>query len=86
MYTGIDNTLYVNSLGDLTSPSVTYPLDVKGYSALIADNRLYIGGNYKLHIFEVTPYLTIPLKPVTSIPTEYSVYKILRVGDELLLG
>ena len=74
------------SLGDLTSPTATYPLDVNCYSALITDNRLYLGGVYKLHIFEVTPSLTQPLTPVTKIPTKDTVYKILRVGDDLLLG
>ena len=86
LYTEVDETLYVYSVGDLTSPSATYPLGEKCFSALITDNRLYLGGDYKLHIFEVTPSLTEPLRPVTKIPTKYYVYKILRVGDDLLLG
>jgi hypothetical protein len=86
LYTEADDTLYVYSVGDLTSPSATYPLGGECFSALISDNRLYLGGEYKLHIFEVTPSLTEPLRPVTKITTEISVFKILRVGDDLLLG
>jgi hypothetical protein len=71
LYTETDETLYVYSLDDLTSFSATYPLGVFGFcfSALITDNRLYLGGVRQLHIFEVTPSLTEPLTPVTQIPT-----------------
>ena len=86
LYTEVDKTLYVYSVGDLTSPSATYPLGVFCYSGFIIENRLYLGGDYKLHIFEVTPSLTEPLTPVTQIPTKDYVNKILRVGDDLLLG
>jgi hypothetical protein len=81
-----DEILYVYSLGDLTSPCATYQLGDECYSGLITDNRLYIGGRLKLHVFEVTSSFTEPLKSVTKIPTESFVYKILRVGDDLLLG
>ena len=86
MYTEADETLFVYSVGDLTSPSATYPLERKCYSALITDNRLYLGGGCELFIFEVTQSLTEPLIPVTKISTKSSVFKILRVGDDLLLG
>jgi hypothetical protein len=86
LYTEANKTLYVYSLDDLTSPSATYPIDTRCSSALITENRLYLGGQYKLQIFEVTPSLTEPLTPVTQIRTEDSVFKILRVGDDLLLG
>jgi hypothetical protein len=86
LYTEANETLYVYSLGDLTSPLATYPLGVKCYSALISENRLYLGGVRKLHIFEVTPSLTEPLTPVTQITTKMPVNKIFRVGDDLLLG
>jgi hypothetical protein len=86
LYTMAKGTLYVYSLGDLTSPSASYPLYDSCYSALITENRLYIGGWCKLHIFEVTPSLTEPLTPVTQIPIMGLVLQILRVGDDLLLG
>ena len=86
MYTEADKTLYVYSVGDLTSPSATYPIGNHCYSALITENRLFLGGAYKLHIFEVTPSLTEPLTPVTQIPIKDPVNKILRLGDALLLG
>jgi hypothetical protein len=87
LYTEADGNLYVYSVIDLTSPSATYRLDdLCCYSALITDNRLYLGGVGELHIFEVTPSLNEPLKPVTKIPAKSGVLKILRVGDDLLLG
>jgi hypothetical protein len=86
LYTEADTTLYVYSVEDLTSPSATYPKLDKCFSALMIENRLYLGGVLKLHIFEVTPSLTEPLTPVTKIPTEKPLYKILRVGYDLLLG
>jgi hypothetical protein len=86
LYTEADKTLYVYSVDDLTSPSATYPKLGFCFSALITDNRLYLGGAYELKIFEVTPSLTEPLKSVTKIHTKQFVKKILRVGDDLLLG
>jgi hypothetical protein len=91
LYTWANKTLYVYSVGDLTSPPATYPLadlDIC-YSALIADNRLYLGGIGKLQIFEVTTSITEPLIPVTKISTnggQCGVYKIMRVGDDIFLG
>jgi hypothetical protein len=76
----------VYSLDHLTSPYATYQLGDDCFSGLITENRLYLGGTYELHIFEVTPSLTEPLTPVTQIPTEHYVLKILRMGDVLLLG
>jgi hypothetical protein len=91
MYTVVDDTLRVYSLSDLTSPSATYPLHTDCNSALIIEKRLYLcgcylDGWYHLHIFEMNPSLTEPLTPFTKIPTESPVYKILRVGDDLLMG
>jgi hypothetical protein len=86
LYTEVDKTLYVYSVYDFSSPSASYPLQEFCNSGLITENRLYLGGHYKLHIFEVTPSLTEPLTPVTQIPTKSYVTKILRVGDDLLLG
>jgi hypothetical protein len=74
-------------LSDLSSPIATYPLgDWRCPSGIITDNRLYLGGYEKLHIFEVTTSITQPLKLVTVIPTESYVNKILRAGHELLVG
>jgi hypothetical protein len=72
LYTEEDETLYVYSFSDINSPCATYPLGDYGrcYSALITENRLYLGGVNKLHIFEVTPSLTEPLTPVTQIRTK----------------
>ena len=86
MFTEADETLYVYSVGNLPSPFATYKLADKCYSGLITENRLFLGGAYKLHIFEETPSLTEPLTPVTQIPITDPVKKILRLGDALLLG
>jgi hypothetical protein len=82
LFTEADETLYVYSVGNLTSPCATYSLGDECNSGIITENRLYLGGTCKLHIFEVTPSLTEPLTPVTKIPTMKSVNKILRVGDD----
>jgi hypothetical protein len=87
LYTaGGDYTLYVYSKSDHRSPIATYPLGGWCYSGMIIDDRLYLGGDYKLHVFKVSTSLTQPLTPVTQITTEDWVYKILRVANELLLG
>jgi hypothetical protein len=86
LYIKSEKTLYVYSVDDLTSPCATYSLGDWCSSALITGNRLYLGGWDKLHIFKVTPSLTEPLTLVTQIPAESTVFKILRVGDDLLLG
>jgi hypothetical protein len=54
-------------------------------SGIITDNRLYLGGDKKLHIFEVNTSLS-ELSPVTVIDTMGWVNKILRVGHQLILG
>ena len=67
LYTWANQTLFVYSVGDLTSPPATYPLkdlDIC-YSALIIDKRLYLGGISYLQIFEVNPSLTGP--PLTTV-------------------
>ena len=87
LYTEIGYNLYVYSLSDLSSPIATYPLaSGQCHSGIITDNRLYLGGGKKLHIFEVATSITQLLKLVTVIPTESIVLKILRAGHELLLG
>jgi hypothetical protein len=77
----------VYSLSDFSSPIATYPLGAWCYSGIITVNRLYLGGYEKLHIFEVMSIsITQPLKPATVIDTASYVNKILRVGNELILG
>jgi hypothetical protein len=85
LYTERNKHLCVFSMSDLSSPIATYPLHGGCDSGIVIDNRLYLGG-WKLKIFEVTTSISQPLKPVTVINTESNVYKILRVGHELLLG
>ena len=86
LYTVKGINLYVYSVSDLSFPIATYPLVSWSCSGIISDNRLYLGGKGKLNIFRVTASITQPLIPVTVIDTASSVYKILRVGQELLLG
>jgi hypothetical protein len=87
LYTaGGDETLYVYSMSDHTSPIATYQLGGgRCFSGIITDNHLYLGCGYdeKLHVFEVTTSLTQPLIPVKVIDTKSLVLKILRVGNEL---
>jgi hypothetical protein len=85
LYTEADETLYVFSMSDHRSPIATYPLGGRCYSAMIIDDRLYLGAN-NLYVFKVSTSLTQPLTPVTEITTKYYVKKILRLGNELLLG
>jgi hypothetical protein len=86
LYTERGGNLYVYSLSDLYSPIATYPLGGGCCSGIITDNRLYLGLYKELHIFDVSASITQPLKQVKVIDTESFVYKILRVGQELLLG
>jgi hypothetical protein len=91
LYTSANDTLDVHFLDDVTLPSKSYKLVDKEtcYSALIIDKRLYVGGITKLYIFEVNPSLDNPLTPVARIATNgglCGVYKILRLGEDLILG
>jgi hypothetical protein len=64
LYTTKDKTLYVYSMSDHTSPIATYKQGGMCYSGIIANKILYLGGNKKLHLFEVKSSLTQPLDPV----------------------
>jgi hypothetical protein len=87
LYTERGKNLYVYSLSVPSSPIATYPLGGGCLSGIITDNCLYLGRWGKLHIFEVmTTSSTQPLNPVTVLDTAHWVNKILRVGQELLLG
>jgi len=70
----------------ITSPIATYSLSNACFSGIISENRLYLGGENYLKIYELTTSLTQPLTSVTQIKTGGDVYKILRVGHKLLLG
>jgi hypothetical protein len=61
LYTGKDKTLYVYSMIDHTSPIATYKLGCEFVSGIITDTHLYLGGDEKLHVFEMTTSLTKPL-------------------------
>jgi hypothetical protein len=86
LYTVADQTLYVYSMSDHTSPIATYQLaSEKYFSGIIANNHLYLGGR-NLQVFEMTASITQPLITLRVIDTRSCVFKILRVGHELLLG
>jgi hypothetical protein len=67
LYTERCWNLNVFLLSDLSSPIATYPLCGECYSGIITDNRLYLSGGNKLHIFEVATSITQPLMLVTII-------------------
>ena len=86
LYTAGGETLYVYSMSDHISPVATYQLGEKCYSGIMSDNHLFLGGDKKLFVFEITTSLIQPLVPVKVIDTEHWVYKILRVRNEFILG
>ena len=85
LYTTSDKTLYVYLVSDKTSLIATYSLSNDCYSGL-SGNRLYLGEEYYLEIFDLATSLTQPLTLVTQIKTKDYVLKILMVGNQLLLG
>jgi hypothetical protein len=87
LYTTANNTLGVYSLSDLASPIATYGLGCNCFSGLIFENQLYLTGFKSIvFVFDVTSSNDQPLIPVTRIYPTSRVLKILRVGNELLLG
>ena len=66
LYTAADETLYVYSMSDHTSPIATYQLGGELCdSGIITDNHLYLSdGRNKLRVFIVTTSLSQPLVPV----------------------
>lgn len=72
-------------MSDPTSPIATMPIKII-CSCIIVDKHLYLGGINALHVFEVSTSLTEPLTPVRVIATSDAVVKILKVGNELILG
>jgi hypothetical protein len=85
LYAVSKKNLSVYLMSDLKSSISTIPIELI-YSCIIINNHLYLGGTNQLHVFELTPSLTHPLTPISVITTSSIVYKILRVGNELLLG
>jgi hypothetical protein len=80
-------TLSVYSMSDPSSPAVIYQTSVGYcYSGIIIDNHLYLGTTRTVKVFKVTTDLTQPLIPVKVINTKEAVNKILRAGNELILG
>ena len=87
LYTAADITLYVYLASDFTSPIATYVIPEKCWSGLIVNNCLFLGGgSSKIIVFEIGTSLTEPLKLLTSIKTEYSIIKVIKLGQELVLG
>ena len=86
LYTAANKTLYVYLVNDISSPIGTYSLYYECFSGIIIDNRLYLGGLCCLMIFELSTSLTHPLRPFTQITTKDRVFKVLRVGHQLILG
>lgn len=74
-------------MSDLSNYIATYELVpwFYFYSGMIIDDRFYLGG-YNVSVFEVNASITRPLTPLAVIYTRSRVSKILRVGNELLLG
>jgi hypothetical protein len=63
MYTSADETLYVYSLSDFTSPPIgTYVVLDDCSSGLIADNYLFLGSSNNIIVYEISTSLTEPLK------------------------
>ena len=86
LYTVANETLYVYSMNKLKSPIATYQLASDCDTGMIINERLYLGGHRSLCVFKVTDSLTRPLKQLKYISTYRDPNKILRVGNELILG
>lgn len=85
MYTEVDKNLYVYSTNNLSAPIASYKIDSHCYSCIIADNKLFLGGEKRIYVFKVTAaLLKQQLELVKKITTESRVKKLLRVNHELL--
>ena len=58
VYIFADKAIYEYSVRELTHPIATYPLNGHVFSALIVDNRLYLGINQGMQVFEVSSSLS----------------------------
>ena len=87
LYTEVDKTLYIYSESNLSAPIASYKIDCNCYSCIIADNKLFLGGEKALYVFKVTAaLLKQPLELLKKITTEDRVNKLLRVNHELLVS
>ena len=87
LYTVGNDTLYVYSMSDLTSPIATYKAPSFCGSALIADNRLFLGGNsIQIIVYEISTSLPEPLKELATIETFDVISKMMKFGQALVLG
>ena len=86
LYAAAEKTLYVFSVSDHKSPIATYELSDWCFSGIITDKHLYLSVYKKLYVFEETTSIMQPLLPPKIIEIEAGAHKILRVGDELILG
>jgi hypothetical protein len=57
LYKAADETLFVYSMSERTSPIATYPLGSSCDSGIIVDDRFYLGGR-NLYVFEVSTSLS----------------------------
>jgi hypothetical protein len=88
LYTSVDKTLYVYKGSDLNSPIATYDLPSNCWTGLIDKNYLFLGGDTSnIFIFEISSSdKKPPLNRKVTIQTKQPVIKIIKVGQELMLG
>ena len=86
LYTEVGGTLYIYLANDLSSPPASFHLGDRCISGIATEDRLYIGGGEKLHVLEVTASMIQPFKLIKAIDTQSSILKMLKLGNELLLG
>ena len=86
LYSGTPYFLYVYSLSSLTLPLARFPNETTGQSGFILDNRLYLGGLDSLAVLQISDSLPPPLSLVEKRKTYSAVRKIVRAGNELIMG
>ena len=76
------------SVSEITSSLATYDLVDRCNSGLIADSRLFLDGGIsnKIIVYEMQISLSDPLKKVASIETKNYIRKMIKLGQELVLG
>jgi WD40 repeat protein len=88
LYTSVDKTLYVYKGSDLNSPIATYDLPAKCWTGLTDKNYLFLGGKTSnIFIYEISSSdKKRPLNRKVTIQTKQPVFKIIKLGQELMLG